>query len=293
MKKLLVSVAIVFSVLLACLPFVGCKSSGKYAGKQYRMVDVSATYDETVSESVKTESEKQLSGIRAKLNGTDNPKCMFYKSVNLFRTDCNGNERFASYKEVKGKVEIDTSDTNTTPGRKEPIYGHRKYLNSQSLETAVFSTDGNKLLLSETVEGTTITYAFEPNGSVDESANGYVGETFAFHDLSCMVLKDNESGEYTGDESAKKDLTSYMFYGSVSFGNDEMCRRTTMSGLTPSINSSVYGPKKNAPNTILTYYDEEKTSVISGSWYNVYGDLVIFNYSNSYVQCAYFTRVAK
>lgn len=215
MKKFLITFLITVTLLLPCFAFGSC-GADNYSGKQYRLTGISATYNETVSDSVKSEHEATVQTIKNTLNGENAPFCKFYTLNNVLLTNCNGNYRFTKYKIDGGQVTIDTS-TSTNTAQKVDREVRMKFLQDDSLERAVFSKEKENLLLTETFDGITVKYTFVANGDLNESPTVTTGSSFSFIDVSYTEITTNEEQNKEELESANSCLKSYRLGGAISF----------------------------------------------------------------------------
>lgn len=262
MKKLL---AILFMSVAMLLPCVALSACGKdnYTGKQFLLTEVSATYEDTVSESVKTAQENSMQEIRKKINGDKAPFCRFYTYYNIMLTNCNGSYRFSRYK-VDGAnvtINISTSEYDGTM--------NVQFFNDNSLEKATLEKENDNLVITETFEGVSVKYVFVPDGEVNESVTEYAGHKYDYVEASYWA-DPTDKAKTEKEYSSAEYYNTYYMYGSIKFESDSSCKVSHEKG---SSTWDIQESKGYGSNTFLY------KNVNSDNWSNlnqlyIYGDLV-------------------
>lgn len=261
MKKLLAILFMSVAMLLPCVALSAC-GSDDYTGKQFRLTEVSAAYDDTVSESVKTAQENSMQEIRKKINGDKAPFCRFYTYYNIMLTNCNGSYRFSRYKVDGANVTIDTS-TPETDGTMNV-----QFFNDNSLEKATFEKENDNLVISETFEGVSVKYVFVPDGEANESVTEYAEHEYDYVEASYWADPTDAAKtekEYSGAEYYNK----YYQYGSIKFESVSSCKVFHEKGI------STWDIKQSESNThAFLYKNVNAESWSNGNQLYISGDLV-------------------
>ena len=150
MKKIILTVILCTARIFACLSFGACSDSDIYTGNQFVLEEISAVYDDAVTEDEKNQCELMIANIRQTIGKENAPYCRFYTIYNTLLTNCNGINRLSIYKVEKGNVTIDTSTSETTDKFKLPFQPMKFYKNS-SLENAVIGNENGKLVRTESI----------------------------------------------------------------------------------------------------------------------------------------------
>lgn len=270
MKKTFLTFILSFAMLLSCFVFGACNSVD-YQGKQFILEDISATYDDTVSEAAKTEQESKIQDIKNQISSENPSFCRFYATMNTLLTNCNGEYRFAKYTVNGGKVQIDTS-TTIDSAKKDKLPTRIKSLGDSSLDNAVFSTENNKLVLIETSNGITLKYIFAENGAIDESTENLTNSSFTFVEVAYTHYPTDEAKD-AAEQAFAKNARNTNNNGSLDFYlSDENILHCT---ITQGLNFKSYECRKNGNNSNVIYYGNG-----SNNYFWVYGDLLFFQIQN-------------
>lgn len=265
MKKLLTILFMAVAMLLPCVALSAC-GSDDYTGKQFRLTEVSATYDDSVPESVKTAQENSIQAIRTKINGDKAPFCRFYTYYNTMLTNCNGSYRFSRYKVDGANVKIDTSTAENNGTTKVHFF------TDNSLEQATLGKENDNLVITEAFNGISVKYVFVPDGEVNESVNEYAGHKYDFVDTSYWVHP-TDVAKNEEERSTAEYYNTYYKYGSIKFLSDSSCIVSHEKGTT------TWDIKEAQSNIQSKGHTFGYKNVNSDNWSNlnrlyIYGDLI-------------------
>lgn len=218
MKKILTTLFVLIAMLLPCVALSAC-GKDNYTGKQFRLTEVSVTFDDTVPQSIKDELEGDLEEVKTQISSEDAPFCRFYspwKKTSFMLTNCNGRYRVSQYSVDGSNVKIDNALNGSETEKLQ-------FFNDSSLEKATFAKENDNLIMTETYDGITLKYVFVPDGEVNESAEDYVGKEYHFVDVSYHSDSTREQKTKEEYESAEY-YSEYYQYGSIKFNSSSTCR---------------------------------------------------------------------
>lgn len=205
MKKILTTFLTLLCFVIPCFTFAGCGS--KFAGTQYVLTEISASYDETIEPVVKADYEKLIQQTNEKIGSEEAPYIKFYSINNVFVTNCTGKIQLGFYRSNGGKLAID----------QPTFYDHTKYKNkietkfllSSDMENAVFANEKENISLTVTADGATVKYGFTPNGKLNESPTDYANSRYELADVPYWSYPDNEEETSSSRKSAISSLNLY------------------------------------------------------------------------------------
>ncbi len=239
MKKITTAIVCTVLTVLSCFAFVGC-SSGKYEGKQFLLEDVSATYDDTVSQTDRALQDGLMDFIKKELKDSEiKPFCRFYGKCNTVVTNAVASfdsaysftYKLANYRVEKGKIIL--SQTITTKWDDDAF--KIRYFRPSSLDlkkpTAAdnsclldennieFTMEKGKLIMIEKKGGITVKYVFSEEEKINESTE-YSTESYMLVSVTYReIIKDNGDIYSDGINIANK-VYNDNFYNILHFVSD-------------------------------------------------------------------------
>lgn len=258
MRKRFVTTLILCLICAVCVSgAAGCSSGKNVDNKKYLLGDISLSFEDTVSEQVRTAYEEHTAHLLESAEAKAKIYCNFYNrsdSTGHFITNYNGSNMLCGmYKQEDGEIKIIDNSTS---------------------ENISFKADNNSVVLTETKDGAKAEYVFDFYEKVTQyNRNSQVdlsGKTYGFVGISHIFVEDLSEKQINDYNSALSERRFELIASSISFGADG----TFKANIDGESSSGTYVIQGNGSEASLTVTDGK---ILTRSFFIEGEDMVRFS----------------